>query len=75
MTLSVLYVHFSAMLPYCYDRIADQQRAIEELGEAAWLEQNLHPTDERAAAAKPRDAGRVVPLRIPRRHALENGPA
>jgi radical SAM superfamily enzyme YgiQ (UPF0313 family) len=68
-TLAVLYVHFSAMLPYCYDRIAEQQRSIAELGEAAWLEANLTPPPD-DAVQKPPDAERLVPLRRPdTRHA------
>jgi radical SAM superfamily enzyme YgiQ (UPF0313 family) len=68
-TLSVLYVHFSAMLPYCFDRIAEQQRAIEELGEAAWLEANLRPAEGEVPSPLP-ELGRPVPLRIPGRRAL-----
>ncbi len=72
-TLSVLYVHFSSMLPYCYERIAEQQRALEELGEAAWLERNLRPTDDPGPAPLP-EATRVVPLDRLRRRAVESGP-
>jgi radical SAM superfamily enzyme YgiQ (UPF0313 family) len=42
-TLSVLYVHFESMLPYCYDQLAKQQAEIESLGEAGWLEKHLGP--------------------------------
>lgn len=71
-TLSVLYVHFSAMLPYCYDRIAEQRRAVEELGEAAWLEKNLHeegPAQPRA----PETLERVIPLRVRRQVTVASG--
>jgi radical SAM superfamily enzyme YgiQ (UPF0313 family) len=73
-TLSVLYVHFSEMLPYCYDRIAEQQRAVAELGEAAWLEKNLHGAGD-VAAASAAEPERIIPLERLRRRALESGPA
>jgi radical SAM superfamily enzyme YgiQ (UPF0313 family) len=73
-TLSVLYVHFSAMLPYCYDRIAEQQRAIEELGEPAWLEQNLRAGLDEGPAGDVSEPARLVPLRVNRRReVLESG--
>lgn len=40
-TLSVLYVHFQSMLPYCYERLAEQQAAVAGQGEERWLEKNL----------------------------------
>jgi radical SAM superfamily enzyme YgiQ (UPF0313 family) len=40
-TLSVLYTHFQAMLPYCYDQLAKQQAEIAALGEERWLAKNL----------------------------------
>lgn len=50
-TLSVLYVHFREMLPYCYEKLAEQRAAIQELGEERWLAQNLQhaPSAELAA--------------------------
>ncbi len=42
-TLSVLYVHFQSMLPYCYEQLALQQAEIARLGEASWLAKNLPP--------------------------------
>jgi radical SAM superfamily enzyme YgiQ (UPF0313 family) len=46
-TLSVLYVHFQTMLPYCYGELAKQQAEIGSLGEAAWLAKNLPPAPAR----------------------------
>ena len=40
-TLSVLYVHFRSMLPYCYEKLAEQQQKLRDLGSEAWLEENL----------------------------------
>jgi radical SAM superfamily enzyme YgiQ (UPF0313 family) len=40
-TLSVLYVHFQSMLPYCYEKLAEQRAEVETLGEAEWLRKNL----------------------------------
>lgn len=37
-TLSVLYLHFEALLPYCEEQLGRQQAAIARLGEAQWLE-------------------------------------
>lgn len=80
-TLSVLYVHFSEMLPYCYERLAEQRCALEVLGEAAWLEENLRPVgdvgpNDRAALPSPPPAQvALVPLRRRQRRALESGPA
>jgi radical SAM superfamily enzyme YgiQ (UPF0313 family) len=42
-TLAVLYVHFQSMLPYCYEKLAEQQAEVETNGEAAWLAKNLGP--------------------------------
>jgi len=64
-TLSVLYVHFSSMLPYCYEQIAKQQRALDELGEAGWLAANLAEPDDTAANGS-RDTGELIPLRLGR---------
>lgn len=41
-TLSVLYMHFERMLPYCYERLAEQRAELEELGEERWLAKNLN---------------------------------
>jgi radical SAM superfamily enzyme YgiQ (UPF0313 family) len=43
-TLSVLYVHFREMLPYCYEKLAEQRAAIGEIGEERWLAQKLEKT-------------------------------
>ncbi len=40
-TLSVLYLHFDAMLPFVYEQLAAQQAELERLGEEAWLEKKL----------------------------------
>ncbi|MGZ3456169.1 MAG: B12-binding domain-containing radical SAM protein [Polyangiales bacterium] len=40
-TLSVLYVHFQSMLPYCYEQLEKQRAEIETLGEEGWLTKNL----------------------------------
>jgi hypothetical protein len=47
-TLSVLYLHFAAVLPYWRQKLAEQIAAIDELGEGEWLAQNLRaePIDE-----------------------------
>jgi radical SAM superfamily enzyme YgiQ (UPF0313 family) len=50
-TLSVLYVHFREMLPYCYEKLAEQRAAIVELGEERWLAQNLQQTPQTDLAA------------------------
>ena len=39
-TLSVLYVHFQSMLPYCYEQLAAQQAEVEA-SEEQWLAKNL----------------------------------
>jgi radical SAM superfamily enzyme YgiQ (UPF0313 family) len=49
--LSVLYLHFKAMLPYCYEQLALQIKAIEELGEEEWLARNLAEPDAACPAA------------------------
>ena len=52
-TLAVLYVHFQAMLPYCYEQLRLQQAELEMEGEQAWLERNLREpvaADARASA-------------------------
>jgi radical SAM superfamily enzyme YgiQ (UPF0313 family) len=49
--LSVLYLHFKAMLPYCYEQLALQIKAIEDLGEEEWLARNLAEVDAVCAAA------------------------
>ena len=38
-TLSVLYLHFQGLLPYCEEQLGRQQAAIARLGEARWLEE------------------------------------
>ncbi len=40
-TLSALYLHFQAMLPYCYEQLGLQRKELEELGEEAWLAKRL----------------------------------
>lgn len=40
-TLSVLYVHFRSMLPYCYEKLAEQQQKLRDMGQEAWLAENL----------------------------------
>ncbi|MHB8419510.1 MAG: B12-binding domain-containing radical SAM protein [Myxococcales bacterium] len=40
-TLAVLYLHFQAMLPYCYEQLDLQRAELEKLGEDAWLEKKL----------------------------------
>jgi hypothetical protein len=56
-TLAVLYVHFQAMLPYCYEQLRMQQAELEDEGEEQWLERNLR---------EPRpDSGRVPSPKLP----------
>ena len=43
-TLSVLYLHFQAMLPYCYEQLAKQRATLAELGEEEWERRNLSET-------------------------------
>jgi radical SAM superfamily enzyme YgiQ (UPF0313 family) len=50
-TLSVLYVHFQSMLPYCYEKLSEQEAALELKGEAKWLEENLREPAAPAPAA------------------------
>lgn len=57
--LSVLYVHFHAMLPYCYEKLDEQIRELDELGEEEWFRRRLPPAPERVAE-KPR--ARSLPL-------------
>jgi radical SAM superfamily enzyme YgiQ (UPF0313 family) len=40
-TLSVLYMHFEKMLPYCYDQLRKQHKEMREEGEEAWLARRL----------------------------------
>jgi radical SAM superfamily enzyme YgiQ (UPF0313 family) len=40
-TLSVLYVHFESMLPYCYEQLERQRCEIAELGEEGWVTKHL----------------------------------
>jgi hypothetical protein len=40
-TLSVLYIHFSDLLPYCEGQLQGQLAAIAERGEDLWLEDRL----------------------------------
>jgi len=49
-TLAVLYVHFQSMLPYCYEKLAEQEAALAEQGEEAWLAKNLREPTPRAGS-------------------------
>lgn len=42
--LSVLYLHFQSMLPYCREQLDAQIEAIEADGEEVWLEERLRET-------------------------------
>ncbi len=56
-TLSVLYVHFRSMLPYCYEKLAEQQQKLRDLGSEAWLEENLRePEPQRGRLPVVREA-------------------
>ncbi len=67
-TLSVLFVHFEDMLPYCIEAVETQRTAIRHLGEDAWYRSNgiepgpkhlpVVPSDADADADAP---GRVPP--------------
>lgn len=50
-TLSVLFLHFEKMLPYCYEQLAKQQNEMAAMGEEAWLARRLaeEPVPPRAA--------------------------
>jgi radical SAM superfamily enzyme YgiQ (UPF0313 family) len=50
-TLSVLYLHFQEMLPYCYEQLELQQAKIRELGEEEWLARNLAEPEAECPAA------------------------
>ena len=39
--LSILYLHFVDMLPYCREQLGRQQKEIAQRGELEWLEDNL----------------------------------
>ena len=39
-TLSVLFVHFEDMLPYCIEAVETQRTAMREMGEDAWYRSN-----------------------------------
>lgn len=49
-TLAVLYVHFQSMLPYCYEKLAEQQAALAEHGEEHWLAKNLREPEPRSGS-------------------------
>lgn len=49
-TLAALYAHFESMLPYCYEQLGKQIAALDELGEAGWLDQNLGRPEGRPVA-------------------------
>ena len=51
-TLSVLYVHFQSMLPYCYEQLALQQAALEDVGEDEWMARNLREPPAESAPAR-----------------------
>lgn len=57
--LSVLYVHFHAMLPYCYGKLAEQRQELDDLGEEEWLRRRLPPP-----AARVKDAPRKLPISL-----------
>ena len=60
-TLAVLYVHFEAMLPYCYEQLAKQRAALADLGEAEWLRRNLRePVEALPEPIRPAPALRAV---------------
>lgn len=56
-TLAVLLVHFHTMVPYAYEQLAKQRKTIADLGEEAWLEQNLREPAE-APGSGPRAPSR-----------------
>jgi hypothetical protein len=58
-TLSVLYVHFESMLPYCYEQLTKQIQAIGELGETEWLAQNLAEESAPLALCSASQAGEM----------------
>jgi hypothetical protein len=60
-TLAVLYVHFQAMLPYCYEQLRLQRSELEAEGETRWLERNLREDS----------ADTVRPIRSPGEHGRE----
>jgi radical SAM superfamily enzyme YgiQ (UPF0313 family) len=73
-TLSVLYLHFEAMLPYCYEQLEKQTRALEELGEDGWLARNLRePNAERDDRALPSVAAVRKDLHVLRTRAASGG--
>ncbi len=41
-TLSILYVHFQGILPYCYEQLELQRDEIRAEGDEAWLDRNLN---------------------------------
>lgn len=48
-TLSVLFLHFEQMMPYCFEQLERQRREVAELGEQAWLDQHLAEPDAASA--------------------------
>ncbi len=50
-TLSVLYLHFQSMLPYCYEQLGKQRAELDAMGEEAWLAGKLGPQERPALAA------------------------
>ena len=47
--LSVLYLHFRSMLPYCREQLTAQLNAIEQQGEEDWLRMKLEEAPRHAA--------------------------
>ena len=55
-TLSILYVHFQSILPYCYEQLEAQRTEIETEGDEAWVARNLAEEVEDSLCAKAPDA-------------------
>jgi radical SAM superfamily enzyme YgiQ (UPF0313 family) len=63
-TLAVLYAHFQAMLPYCYEQLRLQQAELEEEGEEKWLERNLCEPPPDSAKAPLRQLPMVAEVKV-----------
>ena len=51
--LSILYVHFQSILPFCYEQLEKQQRELAEEGDEAWLARNLAEPEAEDTGACP----------------------
>ncbi len=63
--LSILYVHFQSILPYCYEQLEKQREEIKAEGDEAWLERNLNEVIEEPAPCPAKETVRPIPTAPP----------